>query len=252
MLYSSTCRRGSDPKPKTIGMMTMKMMCTLLLLPLLFVTAWSLSVEPIKGFTGVRIALYPKVKGDESLKAAIKTAVAGLSDLGVEVRPDDVSSAILGPEPALFEATRAVFGRACRVEGEPHVAMVCTFSAGCPGEEPDQLSPLPPRTVGDVWIEDALQLPSRIACQFAVYPLGSGDYMSTIYAVIDHAKTSPVYKDGIKTHFCSMLDGDGAEVFDVLQSSFSLARRWHVESGGNGHVTLTATLTANKAAWKTN
>jgi uncharacterized protein YqgV (UPF0045/DUF77 family) len=229
--------------------MKMTMMYAFLLLPLLFATAWSLSIQP-KGFTGVRISLYPKVKGDESLKAAIKTAVAGLSDLGVEVRPDDVSSAIIGPEPALFEATRAIFGRACRAEGEPHVAMVCTFSAGCPGEEPDQ-SPLPKRTVGDDWIEDSLQLPSRVACQFAVYPLGSGDYMSTIYAVIDHAKTSQVYKDGIKTHFCSMLDGDGAEVFDVIQSSFDLARQRHVESGGSGHVTMTATLTANKAAWKT-
>jgi hypothetical protein len=66
-----------------------------------------------KGFTGVRFSLYPKVAGEASLKDAIKMAMSGLSDLGLEVRPDDVSSALLGPEPALFEAMWVAFGRAC-------------------------------------------------------------------------------------------------------------------------------------------
>ena len=203
--------------------------------------------KPPKGFTGVRISLYPKVKDGQSLKQTIKNAVSGISDLGLEVRADDVSSALLGPEPALFEAVRAVFGRACRAEGEPHVSMIATFSAGCPGEDDD--SPMPERTVGNDWIDDAMILPSRVACQYAVYPLGSIDYMSTIYSVIDHAKASPSYKDG-KSHFCTMLDGDGVEVFDVLRSSFELARAKHSENGGGSHVTMTATLTSNKSAWK--
>ena len=206
---------------------------------------------PAKGFTGVRISLYPKIDGGESLKAAIKTAVSGLPDLGLEVRPDDVSTALLGPETALFEAVRVAFGRACRSEGQPHVSMVCTFSAGCPGE-PDG-PPLPPRVAngGAVdWVEEAHDLPSRVACQLAVYPLGCPNYMSTIYDVIDEAKKSPAYKQGVKTHFCSMLDGDGIEVFDVVRSSFALARRKNAERGGGGHVTMTATFTANKNAWK--
>mmetsp|Transcript_34799 Transcript_34799/g.70396 ORF Transcript_34799/g.70396 Transcript_34799/m.70396 type:complete len:237 (+) Transcript_34799:114-824(+) len=214
-----------------------------------FSTGATNSLAP-KGFTGVRISLYPKVNDSQSLKQTIKDAVSGISDLGLEVRADDVSSALLGPEPALFEAVRAVFGRACRAEGEPHVSMIATFSAGCPGEDDDD-SPMPERTVhaGDDWIDDAMILPSRVACQYAVYPLGTVDYMSTIYSVIDHAKASPSYKDG-KSHFCTMLDGDGAEVFDVLRSSFELARAKHSESGGGSHVTMTATLTANKSAWK--
>jgi len=194
-------------------------------------------------FTGVRISLYPKVKGDQSLKEAIKTAVKGVSDLGLEVRPDDCSTALLGPEPALFEAARTIFGRACRFEGEPHVSMICTFSAGCPGESDN--SPPPGRLVEtDDWISDALNLPKRVACQYAVYPLGSTDYMETIKNVIGAAKKSPSYKGDKKTHFCTMLDGDGCEVFDVLRSSFALARTH------NTHVTMTATLTANKALWK--
>mmetsp|Transcript_39678 Transcript_39678/g.119207 ORF Transcript_39678/g.119207 Transcript_39678/m.119207 type:complete len:255 (-) Transcript_39678:508-1272(-) len=224
------------------------------------------ATPPTEGFAGVRFSLYPKVKGDQSLREAIKNAVRGIPDLGLEVRPDDVSSSLHGPEPALFEAVRAAFGRACRVEGEPHVAMVCAFSAGRPGggEGPDDddddaaaaaAAPplLPPRTVNDGelsrWIDDAFDLPSRVACQFAVYPLGNADYATTIYEVIEEAKKSPSYKEGGKTRLCSMLDGDGVEVFDVIRSCFDLARQKHAERGG-GHVTMTATFTAQKAAWK--
>ena len=209
----------------------------------------ALSVPPPrKGFTGVRFSLYPKV-GEESLKEAIKKAVSGLSNLGLEVQSYDVSSVLLGPEPALFEAMRVVFGRACRAEGEPHVSMVCTFSAGCPGE-PNE-SPLPTRTVNtDSWVDEAYNLPSRVACQFAVYPLGSSNYMDTIYDVIHEAKKSPAFKENVKTHFCSMLDGTGDEVFNVLRSSFALASQRHLQCEGGVHVTMTATLTANKSAWK--
>lgn len=209
----------------------------------------ALSVPPPrKGFTGVRFSLYPKV-GEESLKEAIKKAVSRLSDLGLEVRPDDVSSVLLGPESALFEAMRVAFGRACRAEGEPHVSMVCTFSAGCPGE-PNE-SPLPARTVDtESWVDEAYDLPSRVACQFAVYPLGSSNHMDTIYDVIHEAKKSPAFKGDVKTHFCSMLDGNGDDVFNILRSSFALARQRHLDREGGVHVTMTATLTANKSAWK--
>jgi len=163
-----------------------------------------------------------------------------------------VSSCLLGPEPALFEALRVAFGRAARDAdtGAPQcVSMQCTFSAGCPGEPDD--APLPPRTAAaappgggdDAWVADAYALPARVACQFAVYPLGTGAHMDGIYEVIAEATRSPAFKAGQKTHFCSMLDGDGAEVFDVLRRSFATARQ-HA-----GHVTMTATLTANKAAW---
>jgi energy-coupling factor transport system substrate-specific component len=233
-------------------------MCAKIMTALLLhaATALSTAAASTKGFTGVRFSLYPKVAGDASLKAAIKTSVAGLKDLGLEVRPDDVSTALLGPEPALFEAMRAAFGRAARLEGEPHVSMVFTFSAGCPGEEEDD-APLPKRTLGapDEWIADASLLPARVTCQYAIYPLGSADYMGTIREVIALAKRSPAFgakkrdADGNlmpagKTHFCTMLDGEGHEVFDVLRSSFARAREH------SGHVVMTATITANQKKWK--
>lgn len=194
-----------------------------------------------KDLTGIRFSLYPKVKSDQSLKLAIKTAVSGLSDLGLKVQADDVSSVLLGPTETLFEAMRVVFGRACRVEGEPHISMVCTFSAKS-GEE---LPVLPPRMVEtETWVEDANRLPSRIACQFAIYPLGSTNYQNTIDEIVGETLKSPVFKDDKEYPFCYMLDGDGPEVFDVLQSSFGMAQKQC------SHVTMTATLTANKNAWK--
>ena len=125
------------------------------------------------------------------------------------------------------------------------VSASCTFSAGCPGE-PDE-APLPERTLGSAdgeWIPDAYELPGRVACQYAIYPLGASAYMDTIYEVIALAKQSPSYKAGTKTHFCTMLDGDGQEVFDVLRASFALARE------RCGHVVMTATITCNQGKWK--
>jgi uncharacterized protein YqgV (UPF0045/DUF77 family) len=203
----------------------------------------SSSSVPPKDLTGVRFSLYPKVQGEHSLKLAIKTAVSGLSDLGLKVQADAVSSVLLGPTETLFEAMRVAFGRSCRVEGEPHVSMVCTFSAKSGEEVPI----VPPRTVEtETWVEDANHhLPSRIACQFAIYPLGStNNYQETIDQIIGETRKSPAFKDDKEYPFCYMLDGDGPEVFDVLQSSFGMAQTQC------NHVTMTATLTANKNEWK--
>jgi uncharacterized protein YqgV (UPF0045/DUF77 family) len=222
--------------------LTTTMMLSWLILAYLADGVHSLSspVAP-KDLTGVRFSLYPKVEGEQSLKLAIKTAVSGLSDLGLKVQADDVSSVLLGSTETLFEAMRVAFGRACRVKGEPHVAMVCTFSAKS-GEE---LPTFPPRLVEtEAWVEDANRLPSRIACQFVIYPLGSTKYQEIIDQILDETRKSPVYKDDKDYHFCYMLDGDGSEVFDVLQSSFGIAQKQC------SHVTMTATLTANKNAWK--
>lgn len=215
---------------------------------------------PSSPLAGVRISLYPKTGPGQSLKQTIKDAVAGTSDLGVAVQPDDVSSALIGPEPALFEAARAIFGRACRAEGEPHVSMICSFFAGSPADRDRELAPasttttLPERTVSagkDEWIDDAKLLPKRVACQFSVYPMGCSNYIDTIDAVMEEVvRKSPAFKDELQGHFCTTLDGDGEEVFNVLRSSFELARSKQRESGAGEHVTMHVTLTANKSAWK--
>ena len=227
----------------------------LLVLP----TTDAFSIEPPSpSLTGVRLSLYPKTGPGQSLKQTIKDAVAGISDLGLVVQPDDVSSALIGPEPALFEATRAIFGRACRAEGEPHVSMICSFFAGSPADRDRELAPatttLPERTVSagkDEWIDDAKSLPKRVACQFSIYPMGCTNCIDTIDAVMEEVvRESPAFKDELQGHFCTTLDGNGEEVFNVLRSSFELARSKQRESGAGEHVTMHVTLTANKSAWK--
>ena len=69
------------------------------------------------------------------------------------------------------------------------------------------------------------------------------------FAPIDWTKLearqlTPPFKPNVKTHFCTMLDGEGGEVFDVLRSSFALARE------RCGHVVMTATITCNQKKWK--
>ena len=76
-----------------------------------------------------RFSLYPRVTSDTSLKAAIKTAVGGMTNLGLHVDADAVSSLIYGPQDGVFEALEGSFTRAAFLEGRPHVSMQFTVSA---------------------------------------------------------------------------------------------------------------------------
>ena len=156
-------------------------------------------------FTGVRFSLTPK---GEHIKQTIKHAMSGVSDYGVQVFPDDVSTCLIGPEARLFEALRVAFGR-CAADGKM-VSLQATFSAGCPGETEivDVERKVPKDLVSsrkgnvDEWVEDAFSVCGlRIAAQFSLYPLGKPQYMDMIYREIDVAKQSPAWKPG-KTHFC--------------------------------------------------
>lgn len=79
---------------------------------------------------------------------------------------------------------------------------------------------------------------------------GVGKLLDTISAVMDEVRKSPAFKDELQGIFCTTLDGDGEEVFNVLRSSFELTRKKHLESGAGEHVSMHVTITANKSAWK--
>lgn len=108
--------------------------------------------------------------------------MSGISDLGLELKADEVSTVLIGNEPSLFEALRVTQGR-CALGGK-QVNMQATFSAGCPGET-DLIDPA--RHISnsivatrddniDGWIEDAFIInEQRVAAQFAIYPLGRPD-----------------------------------------------------------------------------
>ena len=142
---------------------------------------------------GVRFSLYPMT---DAFVPVILDAVQDLDRLGLEVEVDDVSTCLMGEEPQLFEALRVAFGRAARTG--THVVMVASFSAGCPGEpEGDVCAPrhvtlaeLAQEQGTDNWVAEAYDLPERVACQFALYPLGIEHYMDVIYREIGGDKGS--------------------------------------------------------------
>jgi energy-coupling factor transport system substrate-specific component len=186
---------------------------------------------------GVRFSLYPM---RDDFVPLILAAVDGLDRLGVQVETDDVSTCLLGEEPNLFEALRVAFGRAAC--SGAHVVLNATFSAGCPGE-PDGDVCVPraydgPSGGEEGWSQEAYRLPAAVAAQFALYPLGEGGYMDTIYTEIDRARQAGVVQV-VGRHFCTHLYGPGAAVFDVVRRSFAETRTQAT------HSVMTVTLSAN-------
>ena len=92
-----------------------------------------------------------------------------------------------------------------------------TFSAGCPGEPngppciprkivPDSekgtaIEPLEEHRDEREWSAEASNFTTNVKCQFALYPLGIPNYMSTIYDEISVAKESSVYSGGKVLHY---------------------------------------------------
>ena len=198
----------------------------------------------------VRFSLYPNVAHEDppSMKQAVKAAVGRLGDLGVHIRPDDVSSCLIGSESALFEALRSCFARAClTADGKPRgISMQATFAAAAAALDDYSHVELPVRTAvihDDMeFVRDAYLQPPRIAAQFALYPMGTNSPMQTVETVKDNAKQFSCWKHDLGS-VSAMLDGDGNEVFDVLRESLALAR------DDSENVAMTITLTANKNAW---
>lgn len=182
-----------------------------------------------------RFSIYPKSTASGSLKATIKRAVTGIDGLGLTVEADDVSSLLTGSQETVFEALHGCLARAAAVEGHPHVSMQFTISS----DVWDDLEP-PERSVdADNWASATL---SRVACQFNVYSLL--ELGSCEESVVELASQSPSFV--CEKPLCTMLDGSADEVFRVLRESYELACSRSV----SGKVVATATLTTNKASWK--
>ena len=55
------------------------------------------------------------------------------------------------------------------------------------------------------------------ACQFALYPMGTDNYMEVIYAEVNRAKA---FAGGV--HYASRLDGSLSRVFGSLEEAFCM------------------------------
>jgi uncharacterized protein YqgV (UPF0045/DUF77 family) len=89
---------------------------------------------------------------------------------------------------------------------------------------------------------EAAEAPVRVACQWAIYPLGREGHMPQIYDAIARTKRSGVFTRG--QHFVSRLDGELSEVFAAIRTAFEEI------SGSGGHVVAHATFSANSPSTK--
>ncbi|MDA3947670.1 MAG: YkoF family thiamine/hydroxymethylpyrimidine-binding protein [Spirochaeta sp.] len=162
----------------------------------------------------------------------------------IETRTDDISTVVLGDDREVLATVRDAFAAAAA--SGVHVVLNAQFSRGCPGDDYCLADAPTKRAAGEA--ERATGPAERlergadsstenhpVACQFALYPLGTPRYMDQIYGAIECAKDGGTFTRS--KHFVSRLDGTVAAVFDELFAAFV-----HAESG---HVTIHATVSAN-------
>ncbi|MFM1654387.1 YkoF family thiamine/hydroxymethylpyrimidine-binding protein [Brevibacillus sp. B_LB10_24] len=185
---------------------------------------------------GCRFSLYPMC--DQFVEVILET-LQEVDTSKVWMMTDDVSTCIRGRAEHVFDTAKAMFVLAA--SRGIHVVWNGTFSIGCPGD-----------TQQDAYLEvDDVRLnepkladrPVTAAAQFALYPLGTADYMSVIYDQVEHCKELGTYTKGI--HYATRLDGDARQVFKSLEESFARAQ----ESGAS-HVVMTAAVSANSPSRK--
>ena len=217
---------------------------------LLLVGCQAFSVDTAT-LTSARFSLYPMLHQDGkdvSMRQVIKSSVSGLSDLGLHVQADDVSSCLTGDSGTIFEALRVAFSRASintETSKPRQINLVCTLSSGA--SLPDTDIEIPsrfPNFVEDAFIEEAFDLPPRIAAQVSFLPLGTETPEIVVNEILDMAKRLDVWKEQ-KDLFCFMLDGDGGSVFRLLQFAHDKSMALHKGQP----LVMTCTLTANKRMW---
>ncbi|MEK3786978.1 YkoF family thiamine/hydroxymethylpyrimidine-binding protein [Paenibacillus sp. FSL K6-1230] len=179
---------------------------------------------------GCRFSLYPM---SNHFVDIIMDALSKVDTSKVWSKTDDVSTCIRGRMEHVFDVTKAIFLQAAN-SGE-HVVLNGTFSIGCPGD-----------TEGDVFMSENDQrmnemnsaaIPIQTAAQFALYPMGTTDYMKKIYGAVEIAQEHGTFGGGV--HYASRLDGDANWVFATLEQSFT-----HTQESVS-HVVMTVNLSCN-------
>jgi hypothetical protein len=210
---------------------------------------WVMPAERGKDvFSGAQVSLYPM---SSNFAEIILDAVKGLDPYRDKLRieTDDVSTLMIGPPDALFQAMRELAVIAAR-SGE-YCVLSAAVSRGCPGEPEDPIcwvkpaqstiSPLAERI--DIALETVAAVSAddqQVAAQFSLYVLGTDNHMDEVYGCIDFLKLSGTF-DRPK-HFCSRLRGDASVVFATLREAFCRF------GPSEGHVTLDITITINSPA----
>ncbi|MBR7553925.1 Ykof family thiamine-binding protein [Allobacillus sp. GCM10007491] len=146
---------------------------------------------------------------------------------------DDVSTCIRGKMVHVFDVAHAIYLHAAKTG--KHVAMSGTFSIGCPGD-----------TAGHVYMDETDEpmnkkqsegIDQEAGCKFALYPMGTEEYMEKITEQIDLSNERGVTVT--PTHYATRLDGQVNDIFRAMEEAFDKVQQ--VVS----HVTMTFTISAN-------
>ncbi|CAM3948899.1 YkoF family thiamine/hydroxymethylpyrimidine-binding protein [Alkalicoccus chagannorensis] len=186
---------------------------------------------------GVRFAVYPMADNfAEIIKGALKETDASK----VWVQTDDVTTCIRGRSEHVFDTAKAVFAHAAK--SGIHVVFNGTFSVGCPGDsEGDAYMNEDDQRLNDAVVRE---LDVETATHFALYPMADPDYMQIIADQVQTAEKHGTFSGGV--HYASRLDGNVNHVFDTLEEAFVNASK----TKDRGHVTMTATVSANSPSTK--
>ncbi|MBB5173293.1 YkoF family thiamine/hydroxymethylpyrimidine-binding protein [Texcoconibacillus texcoconensis] len=181
---------------------------------------------------GCRFSVHPMA---DDFKEMILTALNEVDMSKVWSETDDITTCIRGRSEHVFDVTRAIYARLA--DTGVHVAFNGTFSVGCPGD-----------TQGHAYMDvdgERLNIPLErqssmdSSAHFAVYPMGTENYMPIIASAVEKAQEHGTFTEGV--HYASRLDGNVHDVFATLEEMFVTA----AQQDENGHLLLTATLSAN-------
>lgn len=197
-------------------------------------------------FIGAQVSLYPMTSDFvEVITAGLKALAPHRDRLRIET--DDISTLMVGPPDALFQAVRDLFASAAR--NPAHVTLHATLSRGCPGEPDDPTCRCDVLTQAQSQTLDQRQALARdavsaapvlgvtIDVQFSLYVMGEDRHMDEIYGCIDFLRASGTFLRS--KNFCTRLRGDAGAVFETLHQAF-------LRFGpAQGHVTIDLTASAN-------
>ena len=87
-------------------------------------------------FCGAQFSLYPLTDRFVEVILGAISLVTGRE--GIRISHDELSTCVIGPPQAVFDAVRDAYMTACRT-AQGHVVLSALFSRGCPGEPDDPL-----------------------------------------------------------------------------------------------------------------
>lgn len=179
-------------------------------------------------------SLYPM---SNNFVEIIENALGETDTSNVWMKTDDVSTTARGKIVHVFDVTKSICVHAAKT-GE-HVSFQATYSLGCPGDkETDRyiaLDNMPSNSIHDG--ESNLYA----AAKFALYPLGSGKYMETIYEKIDLMKQ---FITVTSAHSSTKLSGGIIDIFKGLEHVFQTTVT------GDSHTVMTVNMSINSPSHK--